>query len=124
MAHLQLFVPEIAHLVTIVAATGPLLVRRTVHGIVLNLVQSLQSLAANDTLRDSYHRLSSRCSDPQMLRAFGLQRTHSNREFMIWEPEGAPAQVDVISIDLQEELTELFVKIMEVTCGTKGTQQA
>jgi hypothetical protein len=113
-SHNQLYVPEIVHLVTLIAGVGPTLVRKSVYGIVMNLLQSLY-LARADDAGSELLLLIDDCTKPDILRLFGLLRATPTSEYTNFEPAN-----DKAHIDSQESLTELLIRILEVTAGSKG----
>jgi hypothetical protein len=121
-SQVQFYLPEIVNLVTHVAATGELLVRRTVHAIVVNLIQSMQHFVSDGSpLRATYVQLLQESEDPHLLQAFGLRKHHAQGDLLEWNPPGGitPAN-DIIALNLREDLTRFLVKIMEAASGSTG----
>jgi|SRR3984957_18027314 len=116
-AHNQFYVPEIIHLVTLVAGTGQTLVRKSVYGIVMNLLQSLYVARADDDTGPEILVLINECTQPDTVQLFGLLKTTATSEYSNVEPSGEKQH-----IDRQENLTRLLVRVMEVMAGTKGLQ--
>jgi neurofibromin 1 len=75
----QQYLPEIFHVISIIAATGPSIIRSSVHGIVINAVQSL---CTTQELKESRSKqltlLLSEFSEPKTRLLFGLTRASSN----------------------------------------------
>ena len=46
--HIQLYLPELFHIITTLIATGPPLIRASIHGLIVNLVQSLCTVQTLD----------------------------------------------------------------------------
>ena len=113
--HVQLYVPEIVHLVTLIAATGETRVRTSVYGIVMNMLQSLQLTASDEVPRPEIRSLLEECMEPNTIRLFGLVRVTPTSEYCNYD-----ASTDKESIDAQESLTRLLVRILEVMAGTPG----
>jgi hypothetical protein len=113
--HTQLYIPEIVHLVTLIAGTGPTLVRKSVYGIVLNYLQSLYFARNEDRESPDVLPLIHEFTQPQTLCLFGLARTTSTSEYTDWDPPS-----DNVFIRTQEGLTELLVRIIETTAGSPG----
>ena len=112
----QLFVPEIMHLVTLIAATGHLYVRGTVWGIVTHMLHALYSLRLTDaTASPEIQVMLDECCQPEGLRLFGLSKPTPTSEFMLYDPPSPKALID----DL-EALTRLLLRIMETISGSKG----
>ncbi|TBU46391.1 hypothetical protein BD309DRAFT_622853 [Dichomitus squalens] len=112
----QLFVPEIMHLVTLIAATGELYVRSTVYAIITHMLHAMCSLRLTDaTASPEIEALLDECCQPEGLRLFGLSRPTPTSEYVIYDPPNGKALID----DL-EALTKLLVRIMQAISGTKG----
>jgi neurofibromin 1 len=113
--HTQLYIPEIVHLVTLIAGTGPTLVRKSVYGIVLNYLQSLYSARNDDEDTSEVLSLIEEFTQPSILSLFGLARTNSTSEYTDLNPEN-----DKGFLEIQEGLVQLLIRVMETTAGTKG----
>ena len=112
----QLFVPEIMHLVTLIAATGQLYVRGTVWGIVTHMLHALYSLRLTDaTASPEIQVMLDECCQPEGLRLFGLNKPTPTSDYVLYDPPSTKAVID----DL-EALTRLLLRIMETISGTKG----
>ncbi|TFK43927.1 hypothetical protein BDQ12DRAFT_702865 [Crucibulum laeve] len=111
----QLFVPEIAHLVTLVAGEGPTLVRKSVYGIVMNLLQSLYITRTEETPNPELRQLIDECTTPETLKLFGLLRETPTSEYVNLDPAN-----DKEALDIQERLSQLLIRIMDSTSGTRG----
>jgi hypothetical protein len=69
------YLPELFHIISLLAATGPSMIRSSVHGIVVNLVQSLCTSLSQGSAQLQYLRmLLSELSEPKSLLLFGLKR--------------------------------------------------
>ncbi|EJD36584.1 hypothetical protein AURDEDRAFT_117057 [Auricularia subglabra TFB-10046 SS5] len=104
----QLFVPETAHLATILASVGTVVMRTSVHGLVLNLIQSLyasrqEHAASAEALRE----LLDTATQPETLKWFGLTRGEQNGEFSLAETFN-----DVEAVDALENITRFLVKVI------------
>ena len=110
-----LYVPEIIHLVSLVAGDGPSLVRKSVYGIIMSLLHSLYISRPDDRTEPEFMRLINDCTLPEYLRLFGLRRDTPTAEYSNIELIGEKA-----SLDNQEKLTQLLLRIMTVTAGSKG----
>jgi neurofibromin 1 len=115
LSHNQLYVPEVIHLVTLVAGTGQIIVRKSVYGIVMNLLQSLYISRTEESTCPELLALINACTQPKTLQLFGLARLTASSEYTIFEPSSEKRQIDT-----QESLTALLVRIMEVTAGSNG----
>ena len=104
----QLFVPEIAHLTTMLCATGALPVKTTIYGIAMNLVQSLHIARAEDEgPAAELKQLLDRASHPDTLRQFGLVRSHASSDYS--SVESPP---DQIPIEALEGITQLLIQAL------------
>ena len=112
----QFYVPEVIHMITLIAATGEPVVRSTIWGIVVELLQSQWIALTSDAVAGPEIRhLLDEASTPNILRLFGLIRATRTSELTIWDPKG-----DKAILDNQEGLTRFLIQVMEVTSGTKG----
>ena len=111
----QLYVPEIIHLVTIVAGFGPALVRKSVYGIIINFLQSLY-VSHPEEDRTGLMEFITECTQPATLCLFGLRRETPSSEYTNFDLTN-----DKDALDTQERLVDFLVRIMEVTSGSKGT---
>ena len=107
-----LYVPEIIHLVSLVAGEGHSFVRKSVYGMIINLLQSLYLSRPDDTTESEIMRLINDCTLPEYLQLFGLQRGVPTAEYSNLESNSEKA-----FLDRQEKLTELLLRIMTVTAG-------
>ena len=110
-----LYVPEIIHLVSLVAGDGPSLVRKSVYGIIMNLLQSLYISRPDDRAETELVQLINDCTLPENLQLFGLRRETLTAEYSNTELSGERA-----SLDTQEKMTQLLLRIMTVTAGSTG----
>jgi neurofibromin 1 len=69
----QLFLPELLHIITLLLGSGPLLIRQTVYGLAVNVVQSLASSAATGGMDSgALQRLLMRLQSKEMHAHFGI----------------------------------------------------
>ncbi|KAL4251095.1 Ras-GAP domain-containing protein [Abortiporus biennis] len=116
LSHAQLYVPEAAHLVTLIAATGDSLVRTSAYGIVVNLLQAVYLSKASEVGANPEMRaLLDECSTPETLRYFGLMRPNPTSDYVVYNPPNDKAYIDGL-----EKLSQLLVRIMEVIAGNTG----
>ncbi|KAF5371189.1 hypothetical protein D9758_004214 [Tetrapyrgos nigripes] len=114
-AHNQLYVPEVVHIISLVAGIGSTLVRKTVYGIVVNLLQSLYMPRLEDGTEQELAQLIQDCSTSDVLHLFGLHRPTSTSEYCSFD---IPS--DKTSIDMQSKLTALLARTLEVLACTRG----
>ncbi|KAH8096624.1 hypothetical protein BXZ70DRAFT_945419 [Cristinia sonorae] len=112
----QLYVPEVIHMVSLTAATGDLLVRTSVYGIIMNLLQSVYLARKGDSESSPEIRaLIDECTLPQSLKCFGLTRRSPTSDYMVYEFGG-----DKAYLDSMEQLCGLLGRIMEAVAGHTG----
>ena len=107
-----LYVPEIIHLVSLVAGEGHSFVRKSVYGMIINLLQSLYISRPDDTSEPEIMRLINDCTLPENLQLFGLRRETSTAEYSNVDSCGEKA-----FLDRQEKLLQLLLRIMTVAVG-------
>ncbi|KAF9480190.1 hypothetical protein BDN70DRAFT_931958 [Pholiota conissans] len=110
-----LYVPEIVHLVSLVAAEGPVLVRKSVYGIVMNLLQCLYIARADDSTESGLMQLINDCTLPETLRLFGLKRETPTSEYSIMDH-----QSDREYLERADSLVLLLIRILSVSAGNTG----
>lgn len=111
----QLFVPEIVHLVTLISSTGSVGIRLSVHGIVMNMLQTLTIGRSGDTPSPEIRILLDECASPETLRLFGLVQSATTGEYANFDPAN-----ERVFIGYQESLTQLLARILEGIAGSKG----
>jgi hypothetical protein len=111
----QLFVPELIHLVSIVAGVGPVVVRKSVHGIIVNLLQALYNSRTEESLGPELLHLITSCASPEKLRLFGLSRETTTSEYTVIDPTNATE-----ILDTHERLIEFLLQIMKVASMSQG----
>ncbi|ORX62830.1 hypothetical protein DM01DRAFT_1403269 [Hesseltinella vesiculosa] len=73
------YVPEIFHIVSIVVGVGPTMIRASVHGLVVNMIQSLcTSMPLPDANVQHLQMLLTEVSDSKFRLLFGLHKSHAN----------------------------------------------
>ncbi|KAI0040644.1 hypothetical protein FA95DRAFT_1647858 [Auriscalpium vulgare] len=112
----QLYLPELIHMVTLTAATGEPIVRSTIWGLVMDLLQSLWMARSSDPIAgpDIKH-LHEEGSNVDTLRLFGLSRASWSSELVNADP-----QTDKDALDNQEGLTQFLLRVMEAAAQTRG----
>jgi hypothetical protein len=115
----QLFVPEIVHLVTLISSTGTVGIRLSVHGIVMNMLQTLTVGRSGDTPSPEIRILSDECASSETLKLFGLAQSTTTGEYVSFDPSN-----ERVFIAYQERLTQLLARILEGIAGSKGEPQS
>ncbi|RDB19915.1 Neurofibromin [Hypsizygus marmoreus] len=110
-----LYVPEIIHIVTLAAGFGPPLIRKSVYGIVMNLLQALYISRTADAMGPELLQLITDCTSAEKLQLFGLRRDTPTSDYMNVDPAS-----DKECLDTQEHLTQFLLKVMEVSSGSIG----
>ncbi|THH13571.1 hypothetical protein EW146_g6666 [Bondarzewia mesenterica] len=112
----QFYVPETIHMITLIAATGEPMVRSTLWGIIIDLLQSQWIARSTDVnAGPEIRQLVDEASAPETLRYFGLQRVSRTSELTVWNPKDEKA-----ILDNHEGLTRFLIRVMEATSGSKG----
>ncbi|KAI0329579.1 hypothetical protein GY45DRAFT_1324865 [Cubamyces sp. BRFM 1775] len=113
---IQLFIPEIMHLVTLIAATGQLYVRCTIYAVVTHMLHGLCSLRLTDaTASPELQVVLEECTQPEGMRLFGISKPSPTSEYALYDPPNGKNVID----DL-EALTRLLLRIMEAIAASKG----
>ncbi|KAF8207849.1 hypothetical protein K438DRAFT_2013261 [Mycena galopus ATCC 62051] len=111
----MLYVPEIMHLVTLTASVGPALVRKSVYGSVINLLQAMYISHSEDAPVAELLELLADLETSETQKLFGLARLTQSSEYIVYDVKG-----DKDKVDAQEKLTALLARILEVTAGSRG----
>ncbi len=112
----QFFTPELIHIITLIAATGEVVVRATVWGLVMDLLQSFWMSRSSDTVAGPEIRLlHEEGSQLKQLKLFGLSRSPWTNELIAYDPVS-----DADVLDCQEGLTRFLIRLMEAAAQTKG----
>ncbi|CDO69579.1 hypothetical protein BN946_scf184759.g19 [Trametes cinnabarina] len=120
IVQVQLFVPEMVHLITLIAATGQLYVRCTVYALVTHMLHVLYSMRLKDsTASPDIQALIEECDRPEGLRLFGLCKATPTSDFSPYDSSNGKAVID----DL-EALTRLLLRTMEAVAGSKVQSRA
>lgn len=106
----QLYAPEIAHLVTMLAGTGSLSMRLSTYGMAMNLIQTLYMAQFEDkAVAIQLVQILEDLRTPQCLNLFGLDRDHASSEISL----RGSASVS-ISADCLEKITDLLLRTLEL----------
>ncbi|KAL1727572.1 hypothetical protein EV714DRAFT_253754 [Schizophyllum commune] len=108
--HNQVNVPEIVHLCFLLAGIGPALVRKSVYGIVLNLLQGLYLARLEEGPVPMIKQLMEDMEHRDTLQLFGLARTAPTSEYSSFD-----FPTDKERLDAQEKLVEIMIRVLE--CG-------
>lgn len=110
---IRLLVPEILHLVTLLASQGDIVMRSTIYGLTLQIFQSLYYIHIDDANMSSDIRsLLRELSDVETIRLFGLSQTASSGEFAIAEKQDESETL--------ESLAQWLLKATSTCSGNSG----
>lgn len=108
-----------AHVVTLVAGLGATIVRKSVYGIMINLLQALYAAKAEESsASNELLQLIEEFTTPHVVALFGLTRPTPTSEYASLDPPN-----DKINIDNQEALAQLISRTLEVAAGSRGLFQ-
>lgn len=111
-----IYVPEIFYLVTVLSRAGPLLLRKTIYGILVNVVQAfLTNKNTDDETKESLRRLLNQTTDPEFQTVLGITRPDSRSEFVLVDP-----QSDTVAMVRLEELTSFLLEIISFGASSVG----
>jgi len=112
----QFYTPELIHIITLIAATGEVVVRATVWGLVMDLLQSMWISRSSDAVATSEIRLlHEEGSHSEQLKFFGLTRAPGTNELIAYDPV-----TDSDVLDCQERLTCFLIRVMEAAAQSRG----
>jgi hypothetical protein len=115
VTHHQLYVPEIMHVVSFIAGIGPTLIRKSVYGIIMDLLQSLYLTRPEDASAPKFLNLINECTQLETLQLFGLTRSTSTSDYTDFDPTS-----DKMLLDTLERLSRLLVRVVEIASGSIG----
>ncbi|KEP55513.1 RasGAP domain protein [Rhizoctonia solani 123E] len=109
-----IYIPEIFYLVTVLSMAGPLLLRKTIYGILVNVVQAfLTNKHTDDETKDNLRRLLNQTMDPEFQTVLGITRPDTRSEFTVVDH-----QSDSVAMVKLEELTSYLLEI--ISCGASS----
>ncbi|CAG8470540.1 8562_t:CDS:10 [Ambispora gerdemannii] len=115
--HVQLYLPELFYIVSVLVATGPAVIRSSIHGLVVNLIQSLCTAMPLD--ESSYARLTfllREFSEPKFRLLFGLNNVAGNA-FVI-TGESAHDIAEMMPLTSLEQIVQALLEIMVYMSNT------
>ncbi|KAI0089247.1 hypothetical protein BDY19DRAFT_1089227 [Irpex rosettiformis] len=116
--HNQLYVPETAHFVTLLAGTGQLLVRTSIYGVVVNLLHSMylvKSPSGEATVSPEVQSLLDECASSKTLKTFGLRKPTPTSDYTVYDPPN-----DKQYLESLEQLSLFLARFMEATAGSRA----
>ncbi|KAI0686496.1 hypothetical protein BC835DRAFT_1523052 [Cytidiella melzeri] len=118
ISHTQLYIPETAHFVSLLAGTGQLLVRTSIYGAVVNLLHSMylaKTSTGETTVSPEIQALLEECATPKTLKMFGLTRPTPTSDYAVYDSPN-----DKQYLDSLEQLSLFLARLMEVTAGSRA----
>jgi hypothetical protein len=113
----QFYLPELLHLVTLIAATGETLVRSTIWALVMDALQALWLARAADPIAGpEIQQLHEEASTDETLRYFGITRAPFTNDLVAFTPKDEKGV-----LDNQEGIVRFLMRVMEAAAQTKGT---
>ncbi|CAG8508989.1 2177_t:CDS:10 [Funneliformis mosseae] len=112
--NVQLYLPELFYIISILVATGPPLIRASIHGLIVNLVQSLcTSMPLNEISVKRLTLLLTELSEPNFRYFFGLNNVPGNA-FVI-SSESTHDLPDTMPLASLEKIVQALLEVM--VCG-------
>jgi neurofibromin 1 len=116
----QLYAPEIVHLIPLLAFTGPLLMKLSVHAILTNFIQSLSIARADDPeASEKLHQLMTQACTDDTLQIFGLVRCENGQQYTTLE-----TGTEMITVDALEKITRFLLDVIETGAPSTGLGNA
>ncbi|WWC91180.1 uncharacterized protein L201_006121 [Kwoniella dendrophila CBS 6074] len=106
----QLFLPEIFHIIALLLGAGPVLMRQTIFGLLVNVIQSLASNpTSGDMDASALQQLLKRVQQPNIIAAFGLVQGQGTIEL-----SGLPvkAETDQELLERVEEVSRFLGEVL------------
>ena len=111
----QMFVSDIAHLVTLLAGIGQTSVRVSVHGLASNLLHSLYVAHGEGPVGANIRNLLEEVNSQEKLHLFGLAKMSISSEYSCHDPQTEQEAVDTV-----EELSFFMQKVIATCSGSVG----
>lgn len=122
VTHGQVFVPECAHFVSLVAGTGQLLVRTSVYGMVVNQLHSTylaRSTSGEGAATPEIQSLLDEFATTETLKIFGLIRPTPTSDYAVYDPLNERQYLENL-----EKLAKLLARVMEALAGSRCMSSA
>lgn len=117
--NVQLYLPELFYVISILVATGPPLIRASIHGLIVNLVQSLcTSMPLNEINVKRLTLLLTELSEPNFRYFFGLNNVPGNA-FVI-SSESTHDLPDTMPLASLEKIVQALLEVMVCGAGSVG----
>lgn len=113
------YVPEIFHIVSLVVGVGPTIIRASVHGLVVNIIQSLcTTMPIQEANVKKLQLLLSEISDTKYRLLFGLFKPHANA-FTI-TPETLTDAAEPIPLHALETIVNNLLEVIVYSAPSAG----
>lgn len=113
-------VPEVFHIVTLVAGVGCTIIRASIHGIAVNMIHSLcTSMSIGDANLKKLQLILTEMSEHKSRLLFGINRSNSNA-FSI-TPETLNDNLEPISLLSVESIVNKLAEVLSCAAPTAGT---
>ncbi len=104
-------------MVTLLAALGETVVRVTIYGLVMNLLQSLYAAKPEDSAASDIRGMLEELAQPEALKMFGLQKSTASSEY---------SRLDAVNdrqlMEHLEKCTRFMLRAVQVSAGNPGAQ--
>ncbi|CAG8659125.1 6043_t:CDS:2, partial [Acaulospora colombiana] len=112
--NVQLYLPELFYVISLLVATGPPLIRSSIHGLIVNLVQSLcTSMPLSESSFKRLNLLLTELSEPNFRYFFGLNNVSGNA--FVVSPESIVDINDTMPLASLEKIVQALLEVM--VCG-------
>ncbi|KAI8078788.1 uncharacterized protein BX664DRAFT_367193 [Halteromyces radiatus] len=115
---LKNYIPDMLHMITLLVGVGPTLIRTTIHGISINLIQSLCILPTlPEDSRQELQHLMGKMGEKRMQLLFGLVKPHANA-FTISQETLSDPLTEPFDLMALETIINTFLRIVELGAPT------
>ncbi|KAG9291425.1 hypothetical protein G9A89_021843 [Geosiphon pyriformis] len=112
--HVQLYLPELFYVVSVLVGTGPPLIRASIHGLVVNLIQSLcTAMPLEENNLNRLNLLLGEFSEPKFRLLFGLNNVAGNA-FLI-SSDSSHEIAEMMPLSSLEQIVQALLEVMQ--CG-------
>ncbi|ORY04201.1 hypothetical protein K493DRAFT_311429 [Basidiobolus meristosporus CBS 931.73] len=111
--HVQHYLPELFHIVSMLVSIGPPIIRSSIHGLVVNIVQSLcTSLPLEEANLKKLNHLLGEFSEPKFRLLFGLNRMIGNAFARL--PDAVPDMPESVPLTSLETIVHSLLEVIEL----------
>ncbi|KAL1920332.1 uncharacterized protein VTP21DRAFT_1478 [Calcarisporiella thermophila] len=109
--HVQHFLPELCYIVSILVATGPSVVRSSIHGLVVNVIQTLcVSMPLEQEQLKRLHVLLAEFAKPKFRLLFGLNRSAPNA--LVISQESTNEVAETMALGSLESIVDALLQVI------------